>query len=111
LLVGSAAPGLAITYAIMGDNCCDLMNGASFTTSFGSMLLYYFASMDRHDHYDITNERGQKPPLSSFKSFLASRNRRGNRSLAILALWAATIQFSIAIRRIHTNPIGIPFYG
>ena len=60
------------------------MGGASLTTSTGAMGLYYFASMDRHDHDDITNEGGQQPSLSNFKSFLTFVNHRENRSLALM---------------------------
>jgi len=59
------------------------------------MTLYYFASMDRHDHDDITNEGGQRPPLSSFKYFFAFINRRENRSLAIFGLWLITFELSL----------------
>jgi len=73
------------------------MGGASLTTCRGAMLLCYLASMDRHDHDDITNEGVQGPPLSSFKSFLAFTNRRENRFLAICGLWGTTIEIDHAI--------------
>jgi len=56
LLVGSAAPGFYINFAIKGNSLHDIMGKASLTTCGGAMGLYYFASMDRHDHDDITNE-------------------------------------------------------
>jgi len=62
------------------------MGGASATTSRGSVILYYFASMDGYDHDDIANEGDQQPPLSTFKSFLFFINRRDNRSLAVFGL-------------------------
>ena len=74
------------------------------------MLIYYFASLDRYDHDDITNEGGQQRPLSSFKSFLAFINSRENRSLAILGLWATTIQVSNAIGLL-TDPGGDHLIG
>jgi len=79
------------------------MGEASFATSFVTMILYYFASMDRHDHDDITNEGGQQPPLSSFKSFLAFINRRDNISLAIFWLLLVTGEVSIAIGHLYDN--------
>ena len=86
LLLGSAAPGFYINYAIKGDRWYGVMGGASVTTCGGTMILYYFTLMYRHDHDDITNEGGQQPPLSSFKSFLAFINRTDNLYLAIFGL-------------------------
>jgi hypothetical protein len=106
LLVGSATPIFDIIYAIKGDRYHAVMGGAVFSTSFGSMALYYFGSLDRHDHEDITNEGGQQRPLSRFKSFLAFINRSENRSLAVVGLWATTIQLSYAIGHLYTNPDG-----
>ena len=97
LLAGSASPGFYINYAIKGDSWHRLMGGASMTTSGGAMLLYYFASMDRYDHDDITNEGGQQRPLSNFKSFIVFINRRDNRSLANCDLWMTTFELSNAI--------------
>ena len=111
LLVGSAAPEFYINYAIKGNNWYGAMGAASFTTSGSAMVLYYLASMDRHDHDDNTNEGAQRPPLSSLKSFVTLINRRENRSLAILGLWITTSQVSIAIGHIHTSPNSIPSAG
>ena len=99
MLVGSATPGFYVTYAIKGNAWHNLMGGASFSTGAGSMILYYFASLDRQDNFDdITNEGTlQQLPLSSFKSFLAFMTRRENRSLAIVGLWLFTCEVSIAI--------------
>ena len=110
-LVGSASPGFDIIYTIKGDGLYKLMGGAASTTSFGSTLLYYFSSMDRHDHDESTDEGGQRPPHSSFKSFLVFINRRENRSLAIFGLWLTTCQVNIAIGHIHTDPNGILSVG
>jgi len=87
------------------------MDGDTYITSFGSMTLYYFASMDRHDHDDIANEGVQRPLLSSFKSSLAFINRRESRSLAIFGLLMTTNEVSFAIGYIHTHPNGIPLDG
>jgi len=75
------------------------------------MALYYYASMDQHDHDDIIIEGSQRAPPSSFKSFLAFINRRENLSLAIFGLWLTTCQVDIAIGHVHTNPNGIPSLG
>ena len=111
LLVGSATPGFFINCAIKGNSWYNMMGSASVTTCGGAMILYYFASLDRHDHDNITNEGGQQRPLSSFKSFLALNNRRDDRSLAIFGLWLTTCEVSLAIGNLHTDPNGGPFHG
>ena len=75
------------------------------------MLIYYFASLERYDHDDITNEVGQQRPLSSFKSFLAFIYRKDNRSLAICGLWGITCQVSNAFRHLLTDPGGDHLIG
>jgi len=88
-----------------------MMGGASMTTNGGTMILYYFDSLDRDDHDEITNGEDQQRPLSSFKSFFASINRRDNRSLAICGLFCTTIQVTLAIGYIHTDPNGFLSVG
>ena len=87
-----------------------MIGNISLTTWFVSIFVYYFASLDRNDHDDITNEWGQRP-LSSFKSFLAFINRRDYRNLAICLLWGMTLQVSFAIGHLHTDPNGSPLAG
>ena len=110
LLVASASSGFYINYAIKGNAWHDPMGGASLTTCSAAMVLYYFASLDRHDHDDIT-DGGQRPPLSNFKSFLVFINRRENRSLAVFGLSMTTCEVSSAIGSIQTGPNGIPLFG
>jgi len=61
------------------------------------MLLYYFASLERYDHHDITNNFSQHCPLFRFKSSLSFILRRDNRSLSIFGVWLITFEVSIVI--------------
>ena len=97
MLVGIASPGFLVNYAITGDNWYNIMGSASLATNGSTMIIYYFASLDRHDHDEITNGEEQQRPLSSFKPFFAFINRRENRSLAIDRLCLITSEAPLTI--------------
>ena len=59
LLLGSASTGFYINYTIKGDVWHGLMDYAALPISFGATTLYYYASMEQHDHDDITIEGSQ----------------------------------------------------
>ena len=90
LFVLFVSPRFYLQFAITGDRRYSfIMGGACLTTCAGSIILYYFASLDQH------NRRRHAPrqaPLARFKSFLTFILLRENRSLAMFGFWGLVIE-------------------
>ena len=102
--IAASCPGPAffITYALTGDSWHFVMGAAFAAPSAGSIVLYYFASLEIHKN--VGNVKSNNKLLN----FILARE---NRSLALFGIWLATIQISTAVPQISNGANGSSIIG